>query len=255
MTKKFYHISITIFSFFFFLHVRAQDTAIVVSPPAEMADSVYETSNNMYHFKEVTAAEKVDVRTISGNDLQKIKSDDEYWYANLAPAREKKKQSSAEKPAGIFDKAWFKTLFWTILIAVFVALLIWFLASSNISLFRKRIQNAGDRASEEAETENIFEINFEKEIQKAIDASDYRLAVRLMYLKTLKQLSLRNIINYTHKKTNSDYLFQLAGSSYYKNFFRLTRHFDYTWYGHFPLSQESFSVIQDDFNNFKQQLS
>jgi hypothetical protein len=81
------------------------------------------------------------------------------------------------------------------------------------------------------------------------------MAVRLMYLRTLRDLSLRNVINYTHEKTNTDYLFQLSGSPYYKNFFRLTRDFDYTWYGHFPLSQESFSLIQNDFNSFKQQLS
>jgi len=76
-----------------------------------------------------------------------------------------------------------------------------------------------------------------------------------MYLRTLRDLSLRNLITYTHEKTNSDYLFQLAGTPFYKSFFRLTRDFDYSWYGHFPISPDSFTTIQNEFNAFKQQLS
>ena len=258
MNKCFYYIALTTFSFVLFLNANSQDTVppVVVSPPAEMADTVYETSpNNNYQFKEVSAAVNVHVRTIPEKKVQQVKSDDEYWYANLAPKRERKEPEPMKKQTSIFDKAWFKTLFWIIVIAGFVALLIWFLATSNINLFKRKIKTADEENLAEEETGNIFEMDFEKEIQKAIDASNYRMAVRLMYLRTLRDLSLRNIINYTHEKTNSDYLFQLAGSSYYKNFFRLTRDFDYTWYGHFPLSQESFSLIQNDFNNFKQQLS
>lgn len=253
MRKKFHHITIIIFSFLFFLHANAQDTAIDVPPPVEMADTVYETSpNNTYHFKEA-AADKIDVRTIPQNDLQKVKSDEDYWYANTAPQREKKEEP--KKSSGLFNEAWFKTLFWILLIGGFLALLIWFLATSNVFLFRRKPKTNALVIEDEIATENIFEINFEKEIQKATNASNYRLAVRLMYLQTLKALSLRNIINYTHEKTNSDYLFQLTGTSYYKNFFRLTRNFEYTWYGQFPLSPESFAVIQNDFGNFKQQLS
>lgn len=257
MRNCFYHIGLTIFSFILFLNVNSQDTipTVVVEPPTETADTVYETSpTNNYHFKEASAG-NVYVKKISQEKINQVKSDDDYWYANLAPQREKKKSESIQKQPGIFNEAWFKTLFWFFVIAGSVALLIWFLATSNISLFRRKEKPVDGSNLQEVITGNIFEMNFEKEIQKAIDASNYRMAVRLMYLRTLRDLSLHNVINYTHEKTNTDYLFQLAGSPYYKNFFRLTRDFDYTWYGHFPLSQESFSLIQNDFNSFKQQLS
>jgi hypothetical protein len=255
MNKMFRYIIYTIVLSAFFLNAEAQDS-IEFPPPVEMADTtVYETSaSTTYHFKEIDSANKVDVRTIPGNDVKRVKSDDDYWYANLTPPREKKEPTPVKRSASIFDKAWFNTLFWFVLIGGFLALLIWFLATSNISLFRKKMKATYENP-EEIETENIFELNFEKEIQKAIDAADHRLAVRLMYLRTLRDLSLRNHINYTHEKTNTDYLLQLAGSPYYKNFFRLTRNFDYTWYGHFLLTQESFTLIQNDFNSFKQQLS
>lgn len=255
MSRVFCHMMpITFFLFFTFI-ANAQDSTIVAEPPSvDMADtSVYETTASHYHFKEVSSSNSVEVRNIPGQEVQKIKSDEDYWYVNLAPPR--KKSEPSKRTESIFDKAWFNTLFWIVVIGGFLALLIWFLATSNIRLFKRKIKTADGENVAETETENIFEIKFEKEIQKAIDASDFRLAVRLMYLRTLKDLSLLNLINYTHEKTNTDYLFQLAGSPYYKNFFRLTRSFDYTWYGHFPLSQESFSVIQNDFNSFKQQLS
>jgi hypothetical protein len=46
----------------------------------------------------------------------------------------------------------------------------------------------------------------------------------------------------------------LYETPYHKNFFRLTRNFEYTWYGKFPLSPDVFALLQKDFVNFKQQL-
>lgn len=255
MSKCFYHIGFFIFCFIFSLQANSQDT-VVDEPQSVIADTVYETpSNSNYHFKEISVGRNVNTRTIPKKEVERVRSDDDYWYVNMTPEREKKKTEAVKRQSSFFDKPWFKTLFWLVLIGGFIALLIWFLATSNIRLFQRRIKTTAEGNLQEEQGENIFEINFEKEIQKAINVSDYRLAVRLLYLRTLRDLALCNLINYTHEKTNSDYLFQLADSSRYAHFFRLTRHFDYTWYGHFPLSQEGFSVIQNEFNSFKRQLS
>lgn len=256
MNKNFHYILSFVFLLLFFTKTNAQDTTIVTeAPPAEMADtSVYESSVSNYHFKEKEAVGQISVRTIPDQKVKKVRSDEDYWYVNLTPHREKKETKSPSKTKNIFNQRWFDTIFWILLIGGFIALLAWFLGTSNVSLFRKRIKNTGEEIASEIEAEDIFEINFEKEIKKALDASDFRLAVRMLYLRTLRDLSLKNLIDYTHEKTNTDYLFQLAGSPYYKTFFRLTRNFNYAWYGHFPVSQESFLVIQNDFNGFKQQL-
>ena len=168
---------------------------------------------------------------------------------------EKQKNEQPKNQTNYINQQWLRTLFWILLIAGFVSLLVWFLATSDINLFRNKQKTIADDVLAQEEGENIFEMNFEKEMRNAINDENYRLAVRLMYLRTLKDLSDRNLIKYTHEKTNSDYLFQLAASPYYKKFFRLTRSFDYTWYGKFPLSRDGFSTVQHDFNNFKQQLS
>ncbi|MGZ8537630.1 MAG: hypothetical protein ACXWV9_05160 [Flavisolibacter sp.] len=141
-----------------------------------------------------------------------------------------------------------------IIIGGFVAVLVWYLASSNISLFRKRSAPIS-LDEDEILTEDIFKIKYEKEIQSAIVSQNFRLAIRLMYLRTLRELSDRQLIQFTQEKTNSDYLNQLSNTKYYRHFFQLTREFEYTWYGKFQLSQEAFGSVEKDFNDFKQQLS
>lgn len=252
------HILRTVIAVMFFSRAAAQDT-VVVQPPVEvLSDTLYErtytTSDEYYQFKEGITPAKIDARKIPEDELNSVRSDEAYWYVNEAPPRKERKIEEPKKRTSRFNQPWIRTLFWIVLIAGFVALLVWFLATSNISLFRRKQKTVSEEKTEE-ETGDIFEMNFEKEIQKAIGAGDYRMAVRLMYLRTLRDLSLRNLIQYTHEKTNSDYLLQLAGSPLYRNFFRLTRSFDYTWYGKFPLSNEGFTLVQNDFNNFKQQLA
>jgi hypothetical protein len=248
--------------------IHAQD--IDTLPSVIIQDSIYQThvtSSENYDFKEPQGDNKIVTRKVPDGKVKELKSDENYWYVDQAPSGdressppgvnqkgEKEREQRITRSRQISFPSWVRILFWVILIGVFAALLIWFLSTSNIRLFRKKSRPVEEQMEEQS-AENIFETNFEKEIQKAVEAKNYRLAVRLMYLRTLRDLSNRNLINYTHEKTNSDYLFQLAGTSYYKNFFKLTRSFDYTWYGHFELSQDGFGFIQNDFSSFKQQLS
>ena len=263
MNKAFSYIFSTLVCLVLFLAGKAQNTKAA----EQAADTVYENggaSTDAYSFKEITEAGKVDSRKIPENDLNTLKSDEAYWYVNETPPRQNKNlsqrnQNNGEKAERINENrsisipAWLVSLVWIFLVAAFITLLIWFLSTSNIYLFRKNSTTSSEE--EKPITENIFETDFENEIQKAIAEKNFRTAVRLLYLRTLRDLSDHHLIIYTHEKTNSDYLLQLAETSYYKSFFRLTRNFDYTWYGQFELSQDGFSIIYKDFNLFQQQLS
>ena len=103
-------------------------------------------------------------------------------------------------------------------------------------------------------SENIHEINFDEEIEKAISQHNFRMAVRLLYLKCLKQLSDSNLIHWQIDKTNSVYLFELGDSPQKGPFGTLTRQFEYIWYGNFPIDQQAFGNIFSLFQDFKKQL-
>ncbi|HET7898391.1 MAG TPA: hypothetical protein VFL47_11985, partial [Flavisolibacter sp.] len=67
-------------------------------------------------------------------------------------------------------------------------------------------------------------------------------------------LSDRRLIDYLHGRTNNDYVAQLSQSHYYRDFFRLTRNFEYTWYGQFIPSADVYSLLRSDFLTFQKNL-
>jgi hypothetical protein len=102
--------------------------------------------------------------------------------------------------------------------------------------------------------ENIHEINFDADIEKAVAQHNYRLAVRLLYLKCLKQLSDKNLITWQIDKTNSAYIYELADPQQKQIFSLLTKQFEYAWYGNFSINKQAFANIDLLFQNFKKQL-
>ncbi|HET6994629.1 MAG TPA: hypothetical protein VFI06_06590, partial [Chitinophagaceae bacterium] len=149
----------------------------------------------------------------------------------------------------------FQALLWILIIAGFALFVGVYLSNSNIGLFRRSGKAIAPGEEEQQETDNIFEINYQRDIDKAIGAGNYRLAVRLMFLRVLKNLSDKNIIQYRQDRTNFDYLMQLDTTKYYQDFFRITREYEYCWYGRFDIEPEKFTVIKNDFENFGNNLN
>ena len=245
--------AVLLFSCFFTLKTFAQEQT---APPIEVDSVIFNTqspedSETLFDVISDTAA--VHARTVPDSVVKKMQADEDYWYVNTAPERQKKKEGKIEQEEKWYQRDWFVNLLWFLVVGSFVAILIWFLASSNIKLFRKRPTAKASEDSDVTE-ETIFALLYDKEIKQAIAHQNYRLATRLWYLRTLKDLAERDIIQYKQDKTNSDYVNELYRTPYYKNFFRLTRSFEYTWYGHFELTADSFDLLQKDFVTFKQQL-
>ena len=102
--------------------------------------------------------------------------------------------------------------------------------------------------------ENIHQINFNEAITDAVAQKNYRLAVRLYYLKALKELSDAGLIHWQINKTNQSYVYELQSSTLKTSFNQVTRQFEYTWYGDFPIDEEHFVEIREDFLNFSNQI-
>ena len=96
--------------------------------------------------------------------------------------------------------------------------------------------------------ENIEQIDFENLISKALKEQNYRLATRYLYLKSLKSLANKQVIEWHYEKTNSDYLNEIKDSQLKTLFKRVSYIYDYVWYGEFPIDEESFNKNKDDFN-------
>ena len=192
------------------------------------------------------------LRSVPDSIVKKMQDDDAFWYAS----HDFRKKATPHSPSfleRLLNQSWFRTLIWFLIIAGFISVLTWYLISSNVSIFRR---GPGEIKQEETEdsTENIFEINFEKERSKAIAESHYRIAVRLMFLSVLKNLSQKDLILYKQGKTNFDYLLQMQPTKYYSEFSRITRNYEYSWYGQFEVDSGIYNLIRQDFDNFNRRF-
>ena len=102
--------------------------------------------------------------------------------------------------------------------------------------------------------EDIHEIDFDTSISGAIAIKDYRIAVRLYYLKTLKLLADKNLIDWKINKTNNNYIKELKEIRLKKPFEELTNLFEWVWYGEFPVEESFFEKTKNTFNSFQTAL-
>lgn len=91
--------------------------------------------------------------------------------------------------------------------------------------------------------------NLDQLINKAVADGNFRLAIRFEYLKILKQLSTRNLINWQVHKTNDDYCNELSNNDLKPVFKQSTLMFDYVWYGSFLVNDAHYKSIKSIFDD------
>jgi hypothetical protein len=244
---------VQVLSLFFFVMVALKGYTQEDSVGDFVQDPDTASTEVLEYFREKNMGDTLIIseRSINPERISKLKRDKRFWYAD---------SSFVEKPVQVSDgyvplgrRKWFKTLLLILVIGGFAAALVWYLASSNVGLFSRQPATAGTNDTEEI-PRNIFDIDFQKEISKAERESNYRLAVRLRFLKLLKEMSLRSIIRYQQDRTNLDYILQLSSTAYYNPFFRLVRVYEYSWYGHFDVPAEKYEVISSEFTLLEEKL-
>ena len=251
------------------------DTTAIRPPPEEETEADVSTSENKY-FHNRWDTLKIAQRSIPGDVVKKMKDDDDFWYADAdIKSKKSKEQIAYEREHGqkgqkgkdeqaikeqknnsyvpLSMRPWFQTVLWVVILAVFAIGLAIYLSGSNVGLFRKKNVKTIN-AGEDEITEDIFAINYQKEIDKAAAQGNYRLAIRLMFLRLLKNMSEKSIIRYKQDKTNLDYLLELHPTNYYTHFFRITRNYEYSWYGQFNVSEGAYKIIRNDFDQFDKEL-
>jgi len=102
---------------------------------------------------------------------------------------------------------------------------------------------------EEVES-NIHEMDMDELIKQALEQKQYRRAVRLLYLKSLKELSDKKLIDWSAQKTNSDYLNEIKSAPLKQSFKSNTLIFEYIWYGDFHIDEPLLQKVMKSFDAF-----
>lgn len=237
----------------------AQEKPLVTDTIEQILKDEYnemDSAGSSYFIKndESTQQQDIHVRRLPDSVVNALRDDAAFWYANEDwNTTRQKRDNTLKPPKNFLHQTWFKSLMWLIIVCSFVTIIIWYLSVSSAGIFRRAPVEIL-KGDEGVISDDIFDISYPMEISKAVSSGNYRLGVRLMFLQLLKNLSEKNIIEYTQDKTNLDYLLQMHQSSYYKDFFRLTRNYEYAWYGKFDINKEAFSSIKNDFETFNRRL-
>lgn len=100
------------------------------------------------------------------------------------------------------------------------------------------------------EAASPLEEDLDQQLQKALAAKDHRLAIRYLYLITLRRLNERELIRYHMQATNREYVRQLSGSALNEPFRFITGVYERVWYGEFVLSDSHFEKLHPYFQDF-----
>jgi hypothetical protein len=206
-------------------------------------------------------------RSFDQGKLKEYRENAKYQYHRDKPEPPKRKAKPREKrrvvesrpvynegPRTDFSGA-LKGLFWVLIIGAAIFVLFQLLKINFKGLLKKK----SDKAKVVKETEipveeDITKMEFEDLLQQAVDAGRYRVAVRLLYLRTLRQLTDQGLINWKPEKTNHDYLRELADKRLRPGFSDVTLIFEYIWYGEFPVNKDDFNLARASFIQFEQSL-
>lgn len=89
-------------------------------------------------------------------------------------------------------------------------------------------------------------------ISQAEADENFRLATRYHYLLVLQQLSNKGFIKYIFSKTDEDYLVELESPQIKEQFKKVTRIYDFIWYGNFGVGHEDYEKISREFRKINE---
>lgn len=125
---------------------------------------------------------------------------------------------------------------------IFVLLLIFFIYKKRPELF---LRNKKPKLEHRIEEETIYDVDFEDEIANSLRVNDYKLAIRLTYLQTLRFLNDQSYLNWQPYKTPTEYIYEMKKTDSKPEFRQLTNHFLRIRYGNFSATRETYDAVKD----------
>jgi len=92
--------------------------------------------------------------------------------------------------------------------------------------------------------------DFDEAIRIQMSQQQYRVAIRLLYLKVINQLRVKEYIHFSKEKTNVDYLRDLTNEDFKAQFYAITTIYNHIWYGDVEIAEDQFLRFEKSFQSF-----
>lgn len=150
---------------------------------------------------------------------------------------------------GLFSKVLLELLAYA-LVLVLIGIII-YMIFSNVNIDKKLEQVESDFE----EIEDLDDIDAASAYAAALAAGDYRLALRMQFIKLLQLLSEKEKIVWEKEKTNRDYYRELSPSEIKQRFRNLATIYERVWYGNQTLDKVAFTEYDRRFISFHNQVA
>lgn len=260
-------------------NVLAQDDIeeIEVAPPEQIEEYYPEDESQMEEPIEATEEYDEELEFIEPEPEQlnekKIWTD-EAWQESIKeiryekePEKEEKQEPLEEEEAQVeyeepFDWSdWLQGVFLSDLAKIIcIILVVALLTFLIIQLTRARIKSAKIKlqpVSAEIPTnldEDLPESDLERYLRLALEKSDFKTAVRVLFLMSIQKMNELELIRWKKDKTNRDYLNEIRPLPYYGDFRELTLIYEVVWYGERNLIKTEFDQVKGAFDQYRQKL-
>ncbi len=191
------------------------------------------------------------LRSVPDSVINRFKKDRDFAYTNDSAYWAKEPVSNNKN---FFDYFWgfitskpVRIFVYILIIGVLLFAFYKIVAANRLYLFYSSPKKIKTEKNVE---EDVYSENVDEKIRQAMQAMDYRLAIRWMHLKALRLLNDRELIRFHANGTNEEYISQFSNHGQSTKFEYLTRAYDYAWYGGFALTQQQAGALHQDFTQF-----
>ena len=220
-------------------------------------DETYQEESE-YHPFPVDTMEHVHLVNISRDSIQNWKLSAQYKdlrkLDSMLHALKNRQQPrvirTRSSRGNFFNSQVVKVILWVLALG-FVGFVVYKLVL-NKGIF-SRDEKSVEIESGQTEEEILLAQNFQQLIAASVSKGDFRLATRYHFLQTLDKLNQRGLIGFSIDKTNLKYYYELPVEKK-ESFLRLSRYYEYVWYGNVSADENLFIQVDQAFNDFNKTI-
>lgn len=102
--------------------------------------------------------------------------------------------------------------------------------------------------------DDITTVDFDPLLEEALKQGNYRIAIRIKFLRILQKLQLKNHIDWKPNKTNRKYATEISDTSLKQSFRSIANIFDRLWYGNISINEQEYNYCNTLFENFSNMI-
>lgn len=193
-------------------------------------------------------------KKFSKTEWKKIVGETNYTEDPMDEPEEKEQQSTYRPRSAAWDPAILKILGYVAIILLIIVVIYFLLKSTMLNEPVPQKVGTGDpllRTNQHID--EITESDIDRLLREALERNDFRVAIRLYYIRLLKHLHSGGYIAWKKDKTNRDYATELSTSSFVREFRKLMIAYEIIWYGERTPSVEEFKKLQGNFIDVQNQ--